>query len=213
MEVVINPTTSKRKLEDHELIQRAVKGDQKAYASLMEKYRHSIYQTVSKMVSNKEDATDLTLEAFGKAFKNLAAYSPTYAFSTWLFRIAVNNCIDHIRKQRATFLSIDEPVEPEGEHLFSANLRSISLNPEENIIREQRLELTRHIISQLDHKYRLMIELRYFEELSYEEISQELNIPLGTVKAQLFRAKEMLYEQLQRPGASAYFESTRKKKK
>lgn len=196
--------------DDYRLIQLAVNGDQLAFGQLMDRYRDSIYRTIKKMVSSKEDADDLTLEAFGKAFRSLESYRPKYAFSTWLFRIAINNCIDHIRKKRLQTLSIDDPIETDSEQDFSRNLRAETLNPEEVVIREQRIELIRTMLERLNDKYKLMIELRYFEEYSYDEISTELQMPIGTVKAQLHRAREALYELLSTPGASAYLESTRR---
>ncbi|MFK7809829.1 MAG: RNA polymerase sigma factor [Saprospiraceae bacterium] len=213
MEVTNKPpqptNLSQRAQEDYNLVLSAIDGNQKSYASLMDRYRNSIFHMMMKMVSNREDADDLTLEAFGKAFNKLPSYAPRYAFSTWLFKIAINNCIDHIRKKRLKMLSIDDPIEPEGDHNYSTNIRSTALDPEEQFIRQQRLKLMRSVLNQLSLKYRLMIELRFFEELSYDEIAQELDIPLGTVKAQLFRAKEILYNILQQPGASAYIDKPR----
>ncbi len=203
---------AQRNPEDYQLIQRAKGGDQRAYAQLMDRYRGNIHQTILKMVHNRDDADDLTLEAFSKAFRKLSSYSPTYAFSTWLFRIAINNCIDHIRKKRLQTMSIDETFEPDGDTQYSDYLKAGGRNPEEQIIYEQRKEIARVVVNQLSEKYRLMIQLRFFEELSYDEIAKELDIPLGTVKAQLFRAKEMLYEMLQKPGASAYFDNSKRKK-
>lgn len=202
-----------RAQQDYDLVQNAILGDQQAYAVLMERYRNSIYHTMLKMVNNREDADDLTLEAFGKAFHKLPSYTPRYAFSTWLFKIAINNCIDFIRKKRMQLFSIDDPIEPGSDHDFSSNLRAEILDPEEKFIRDQKLVLMRDVLGKLSHKYRLMIELRYFEELSYEEIATELDIPLGTVKAQLFRAKEILFNMLQQPGASAYLETTSRRGK
>ena len=199
--------------DDFNLVQMAIAGDQRAYSELMSRYRSSVYHTILKMVNNVEDANDLTIEAFGKAFRKLHSYTPHYAFSTWLFRIAINNCIDYIRKKRINLLSIDETIEQESEQDYSSNIRACVLDPEEQFINEQKVQLMRSLLSKLNEKYRLMIELRYFEELSYEEIAIELNIPLGTVKAQLFRAKEMLYEMIQMPGASAYLETTKRKAK
>lgn len=210
MEVATSTKLSPRAKEDYDLVLSAIHGDQGAYCLLMERYRNSIYHTMLKMVRNREDADDLTIEAFGKAFHKLPTYAPHYAFSTWLFKIAINNCIDHIRKKRIQTFSIDEPIEYESDQHFSNNLRAPNLNPEESIIRDQRIGLMRRSISQLNNKYRLMIELRYFEELSYDEIAQELGIPLGTVKAQLFRAKEILYQMMQAPSAAGYLESTRR---
>ena len=108
-------------------------------------------------------------------------------------------------------LSIDDPIEPDGDHDYSSNLRASILDPEEKFIRAQKVELMQEILQKLNLKYRLMIELRFFEELSYDEIAKELDIPLGTVKAQLFRAKEIMYNYLQQPGASAYLESTKRR--
>ena len=204
---------SPRASEDYEYVKKAIKGDQKAYAVLMERYRNSIYHMMFKMVKNRDDSEDLTLEAFGKAFAKLPSYAPRYAFSTWLFKIAINNCIDHIRKKRLHLLSIDDPIEPGGDHDFSSNIKSSVLDPEQKFIRNQRLELMRSVMNKLSLKYRLMIELRFFEELSYEEIANELNIPLGTVKAQLFRAKEIMYNHLQSPGCKAYLDNTKRRKK
>ncbi len=210
MEVVNTAKLSPKAQEDYILVQHAIEGNQGAYEILMDRYRGSIYHTMLKMVRNREDADDLTLEAFGKAFHKLPTYAPHYAFSTWLFKIAINNCIDHIRKKRIHTLSIDDPIEPQGDQDFSNNLRAVVLDPEEEIIRDQRIGLMRRSISRLSTKYRLMIELRYFEELSYDEIAQELGIPLGTVKAQLFRAKEILYQMMQTPHAASYLETTRR---
>ena len=211
--VKVQTTTnlSPRAQEDYELVQRAITGDQQAYAILMNRYRNSIFHMMLKMVNNREDADDLTLEAFGKAFNKLPSYAPRYAFSTWLFKIAINNCIDYIRKKRLHLLSIDDPIEPNGSHDFSSNIRSEALDPEERFIRQQRVKLMRRMLGKLSIKYRLMIELRFFEELSYDEIAKELDIPLGTVKAQLFRAKEILFNLLQTPNAKAYLDDTRRK--
>lgn len=212
MELTLTKHTSSKlspkACEDYQLVKAAIAGEQQAYAALLERYRPSVYNHLFKMVRNHDDAEDLTLEAFGKAFHKLSTYAPHFAFSTWLFKIAVNNCIDHIRKKRLHFLSIDQPIEPHGDRDFSGGLRNHTRNPEEEIIRQQRLQMVRRMLGQLNTKYRLMIELRYYEELSYEEIATELNIPLGTVKAQLFRAKEMLFTLMQTPGAAAYLDAT-----
>lgn len=192
MEVKINKNLSERALKDYSIVQRAVAGEEKAYSELTARYWDGVYHKMLSMVRNREDADDLTQEAFAKAFDKLSTYTPRFAFSTWLFKIGINNCIDFIRKKRLHLLSIDEKVEGEGSQDYSFNLRSRSLNPEETFIRNQKVMEMRKVLRQLNLKYRLMIELRYFEELTYEEISKELEIPLGTVKAQLYRAKELL---------------------
>lgn len=194
---------SDKALEDYNLVKKAIEqSSQSAYTSLMERYRDSIYHTMLKMVHNHDDAEDLTIEAFGKAFHKLSSYTPNYAFSTWLFKIATNNCIDFIRKQKMKTLSIDEPMFETGEEDFSKLLKTTALNPEESIMMEQRSNSLRLMIEKLQGKYRQMIEMRYFEELSYQEISEKMNLPIGTVKAQLFRAKEMLMEIYKNSGNS-----------
>jgi RNA polymerase sigma-70 factor (ECF subfamily) len=186
---------SDRASEDYELVQTALKNSsQAAYSTLMERYRDSIFHTMLKMVRNNEDAEDLTIEAFGKAFQKLPTYSPSYAFSTWLFKIATNNCIDFIRKQRMKITSIDEPVKEDSDENFGRLLKANSLNPEESYMMEQRSRLLRNMMDKLKGGYRQMIEMRYFDEMSYQEISEKMNLPIGTVKAQLFRAKELLTE-------------------
>lgn len=197
-------TLSQKATEDYSLVLKAIDGDQKAFAQLLSRYRQSVFHAILKMVRNREDAEDLTLEAFGKAFNKLSSYTPNYAFSTWLFKIAINNCIDYMRKKRLHTLSLDEPIEAGSKQDFSEMARSNTRDPEAEMIREQRVDVLRQIIGGLNDKYRLMVELRYYEQLSYEEIAVELNIPLGTVKAQLFRAKQLMSAQLQRPGATAY---------
>lgn len=179
---------------DYRLVRRAVEtGDQQAYAELMDRYRDSIYFMLLKMVNNKDDAEDLTIEAFGKAFNRLAQYTPNYAFSTWLFKIASNNCIDFIRKKKKNVLSIDNKFESDEGDSLTIDLKSQMLDPEESIIKKQKIVLMHEVVSKLKPRYRELIELRYFKEYSYEEIAEQLEIPLGTVKAQLFRAREFLY--------------------
>jgi RNA polymerase sigma-70 factor (ECF subfamily) len=179
---------------DYTLVQRAVQhGDQSAYAELMERYKDSIYYMLLKMVNNKDDAEDLTIEAFGKAFNRLDQYTPNYAFSTWLFKIASNNCIDFIRRRKKGTLSLDNPIYGNDGDEMTIDVKDHERNPEETAIHEQKVKLMREVVQKLKPRYRRLVELRYFEEFSYEEIAEELNLPLGTVKAQLFRAREFLY--------------------
>lgn len=181
-------------LRDYKLVLAAVNsGDQKAYAELMNNYRDSLYFMLLKMTNNSDDADDLTIEAFGKAFKKLDQYTPDYAFSTWLFKIASNNCIDFIRKKKKHTFSLNNRGEYENSHEMGDNIPSETLDPEERIIKTQKIEMMREVVEKLKPHYRKLIELRYFKEFSYEEISKELDLPLGTVKAQLFRAREFLF--------------------
>ncbi len=193
MEVSSTNLTEKA-IRDYQLVcQARDHGNQKAYADLMNTYREPIYYMLLKMTNSSTDADDLTIEAFGKAFKSLSQYTPEYAFSTWLFRIATNNCIDFIRKKRAKIVSIDNIYTSADGEQIGIDIASETLDPEEKIIEKQKIKMMREIVSRLKPHYRTLIELRYFDELSYEEIAQELNLPLGTVKAKLFRARDLLY--------------------
>jgi len=191
----INLRLTEKAQRDFELVKAAVeKGEQNAYAELMKNYRDTLYFMMLKMTNNPQDADDLTIEAFGKAFKNLRHYTPDFAFSTWLFKIASNNCIDFIRKRQN-----NEPISYNLNDLAETGddladiLPSTNRTPEEDIIRQQKIQSLREVIDRLKPHYKRLIELRYYEERSYEEISMELDMPLGTVKAQLFRAREFLY--------------------
>lgn len=177
---------------DLELVQKALDGDQSAYAELMDRYRESIYFMLLKMVRNQDDADDLTIEAFGKAFNRLHQYSPKYAFSTWLFKIASNNAIDFIRKKRIQLTSMDHAYENDDGDSVKINPKANTPDPEEVTIKKQKVKMMREVVTRLKPRYRELVEKRYFEELSYEEIADDMNLPLGTVKAQLFRAREFL---------------------
>jgi RNA polymerase sigma-70 factor (ECF subfamily) len=187
----VNPNFSANAKNDFNLVCRAKEGEQKAYAELMHRYKESIYFMSLKMVNNKDDAMDMTVETFGKAFENIEKYKPDFAFSTWLFRIATNNCIDFIRKKRLNVVSMDSMVDDEGDDR-PLQIRSDTLDPEEISIKKQQNEKLKDIVDKLPQRYRTLIILRYFDELSYEEIANQLDLPLGTVKAQLFRARDLL---------------------
>ena len=193
MEVATHLT--EKALRDYKLVKLAIdEGDQKAYAELMGNYRDSLYFMLLKMTNNPHDAEDLTIEAFGKAFKKLHQYTPDYAFSTWLFKIASNNCIDFIRKKKKYTFSIDQNYDDEEGTEMASRIPSETLTPEEEMVKQQKIKLMREVVEKLKPHYRTLIELRYFKEYSYDEIAEELNLPLGTVKAQLFRAREFLYQ-------------------
>ncbi len=190
-----NCNLSDKANKDYELVIKARdEGDQKAYAALMKAYRDPVYYMLLKMTGSITDAEDLTIEAFGKAFRAIDSYTPNFAFSTWLFRIATNNCIDFIRKKRTITVSMDNLyTDIDGEER-GINIASENLDPEESIIDRQKKAAMRDIVSRLKPHYRILIELRYFDEKTYEEISEQLQMPIGTVKAKLFRAKEFLLQ-------------------
>ncbi|GET26736.1 ECF RNA polymerase sigma factor SigW [Prolixibacter sp. NT017] len=194
----INPNLSENARRDLELVKLAREGDEYAFARLMNRYKDAIYFMLLKMVNNRADAEDLTIEAFGKAFTNLHQYSPKFAFSTWLFRIASNNGIDFLRKRRANTVPLENPDTDRKDSEYNPNFKSETLSPEEKYIRQQRANILRRMVSRLKPRYRMLVELRYFKEYSYDEIAKELNLPLGTVKVQLFRAREMLFNLLKK---------------
>lgn len=190
----VGPHLTDKAQRDYKLVRMAIEsGDQKAYAELLHFYKDTIYFMLLKMTNNPDDADDLTIEAFGKAFNKLDQYTPDYAFSTWLFKIASNNCIDFIRKRKKELLSLGKSVEHDDNSELAQTLPSPTLDPEEKFIEKQKIKTMRMVVEKLKPHYRRLVELRYFEELSYEEIAEELDLPLGTVKAQLFRAREFLY--------------------
>ncbi len=190
--MVKNNNLSDKGKIDLALVEKALNGNQSAYAKLMEKYRESIYFMMLKMVRKEDDAEDLTIEAFGKAFNRLHQYSPSYAFSTWLFKIASNNAIDFIRKKRIKVTSMDSAyTNSDGENV-RIDIESSEKDPEEVTIHLEKVKHMREVVKTLKPRYRDLIEKRYFEELSYEEIAQDMDLPLGTVKAQLFRARAFL---------------------
>ena len=195
----INPNLSESALRDVELIISAKAGDEKAFTQLHNHYRNSIYYMILKMVNNKLDAEELTVEAFSKAFSSINRYEPLFAFSTWLFRIASNCAIDHLRKKKVATVPMENSTQEgnTGVKHFVHSVKANADNPEECYIKSQNAIILRETVSTLKPRYRSLIEMRYFKEYTYAEIAKELNLPLGTVKIQLFRSHEMLYSLLQ----------------
>jgi len=186
---------SESSLEDDVLVKKAKGGDEKAYKEPVDKYERALYFHILKMVKDREQVEDLVQEAFVKAFDNLNTYSTNYAFSTWLYRIATNNTIDYLRKKKLKTLSIDKPMKTkDGE--MEMQLPDESASTDRNIIKKQRKKIVQNAIEDLPEKYRKVIELRHMEEKTYKEISDILDKPLGTVKAHIFRARELLYKAL-----------------
>jgi RNA polymerase sigma-70 factor (ECF subfamily) len=180
---------------DFELIKQALKGNQKAYNELVNLYKHAVFVIIYRMVHNKEEAEDLTQEAFIKAFSSLSSFSEEYPFSTWLFKIATNNCIDYLRKRKLRTYSIDKPIELKHNEV-KFELPDKEPDPEHNLIYKERTKLIQQAIDSLPEKYKTCIILRHIKEKSYEEIAKALKLPVGTVKARVFRGREMLNKQL-----------------
>ncbi len=192
---MISHLSEKAKRDYYLVVKARDHGDQSAYAELLKIYRDSLYYIMLRMTHNQTDAEDLTIEAFGRAFRSLRSYNHEFAFSTWLYNIATHNCIDYLRKSRRILftdhgISEDEPgVQPE--MVFDGP------DPEEQVIEKQKIRMMREVVDNLKPHYRILVELRYFKEWSYEEIARELGLPLGTVKAKLFRSRDLLYQILQ----------------
>ncbi|HWR74406.1 MAG TPA: sigma-70 family RNA polymerase sigma factor [Bacteroidales bacterium] len=186
---------SEKARHDLKVIDRALHGDSKAYTELLTRYRDSVYYVLLRMVNNPSDAEDLTIEAFGKAFHNLPKYVPSHAFSTWLFRIATNNCIDFMRKKSQSPRPFDQDEGEEDE--MEATVASDMRLPDEVMMDRETAASLNRIVKSLKPRYRRLIELRYFEDYSYEDIATELSLPIGTVKARLFRAKVLIANMVQ----------------
>ena len=178
------------KHRDIKTIKNALKtNNQNYYDDLMSKYHNSVHFYVNDIIKNQTISNDLTIEIMGKAFINLKSYNYKYAFSTWIFTIAKNHCIDFLRKNNLKTVSIDE-LSNNDEYFFE--VPSKDFNPEDLLIRKQRIQLLRRLVNQLPAKYMSVVKLRYFKEKSYLEISNELNLSESTIKIRLYRARKEL---------------------
>jgi RNA polymerase sigma factor (sigma-70 family) len=184
-----------KRQEDRRLIDLALQGNEKAYEALLNRYRNLVYSIMFKMVRNAQEAEDLTQEAFMKAFNSLETFNEEFAFSTWLMKIASNNCIDFLRKRKLKTYSIHEPIQYKDEKI-EIDIPDQGPTPERSLLQVERKGMIEEAINELPERYRYVIILRHKEEKSYEEISDILNLPLGTVKAQIFRAREILNRKL-----------------
>ena len=183
------------RIEDSEIIQAAIKGDDRAYKKLMHKYHDAIFNFIQRMIRDRSQVEDLTQEAFIKAFSSLKNFNDEFAFSTWLYKIAMNNSIDYIRKRKLPLYSIDKPIESKDSN-YTFELPDESYEADKELIRDQRTKLLNEAIERLPGKYKRVIYLRHVEERSYEEIAKMLRLPIGTVKAHIFRARELLNKHL-----------------
>jgi RNA polymerase sigma factor (sigma-70 family) len=193
-----SPTTSAPSAsseEDRALVTDALGGDQRAYERLVGKYEEPLRRHVGRMVRDQAVVHDLVQEAFVKAFGSLESYSPAYAFSTWLYRIATNHTIDYIRKKKLPTFSIDKPVQTKDGQL-QMELPDTTYRPDRAIVTGQRNAILKEAIDALPKKYHRVIVMRHQQEMTYDEIATELDLPLGTVKAHIFRARALLNKAL-----------------
>jgi RNA polymerase sigma-70 factor, ECF subfamily len=179
------------KEEDIQLVARARSGDERAFRALVEKYERPVFSICLRMVRNRDEATDLSQDSFIKVFASLDRYNPAYAFSSWLFKITSNLCIDYLRKRRVETYPMDEPIDGDNGEI-RRQYEAPDPNPEEVFVRREKMGRLEAAIDALPEHYRIMLILRHQEDLSYEEIADNLSIPLGTVKARIHRAREML---------------------
>lgn len=186
---------NKSKAEDIALIDEALSGKQSSYEKLMKKYYQMIYNLVYRMISKKEDVEDLTQEAFIKAFNSLQNFDKQFAFSTWRFKIATNNAIDYLRKKKLYTFSIDKEIQADDSD-YKFEIPDHENKPDKHILDDQLKQIINEAIETLPPKYKSVIVLRHKEEKEYEEIAKELKIPLGTVKAHIFRGRELLNKYL-----------------
>ena len=183
------------KEDDQILIKKALAGNESAYKLLLNKHKDAIFRLIVKIVHNQEEAQDLVQETFMKAFGSLSSYKCQYRFTTWLYKIAANNCIDFLRKRRLISVSLDQPLETkDGE--VTIEIADWTYNPEADLASRQKSLSIDAAIETLPQKYREVIIFRHKQEKSYEEIAQILGIPVGTVKARIFRARELLKKKL-----------------
>lgn len=181
--------------KDRELVSRALDGDQFAYGLLVQKYRRGLSLHIKRTIGDETGIEDLVQESFVKAFNALKTYSTNYAFSTWLYKIASNHAIDYKRKRRLATISLDKPtLTNDGE--VRKEIPDVSYRPDRRIEGGQRTNIIQDAIDSLPPKYNRVIVMRHQEEKSYEEIAQELDLPLGTIKAHIFRARKILYRLL-----------------
>lgn len=166
-------------------------GDTSAFSFLQKKYTSVISSLIRRMIKDEDDVDDLTQETFIKAYNALRTFRQEYAFSSWIYRIASNNCIDFLRKKRFPTISINKPLDCSDDDLF-LEIEDSSNIPDLKVISEEKLKILNDAIDALPENYQKIIKMRHFDELDYNEIAEKLELPLGTVKAHLFRARKIL---------------------
>lgn len=181
--------------EDFQAIRDVLAGKESSFGFLQEKYRPRITGLIRRMIKDEDDVKDLVQESFIKAYKALPNFQFGYNFSAWIYRIASNNCIDFLRKKRFKTISIDQPLKSDEDHYL--DIEDNNMLPDVSLISKERKQIINQAIEELPENYRTIINLRHKEELDYKEIAEKLDLPLGTVKAHLFRARKSLLEALQ----------------
>lgn len=184
-----------RALADEELVRRSLAGDKSAYGTIVERHQRRMVGYLQRMLRDREAALDVAQETFIKAWQALARYDPSWRFSTWLYSIASNAAIDHMRARRRKLVSLDEPIQTEDSEV-SRELPSPDDGPDLLAEGEEMREVLEKAIAKLPEEYRMLILLRHPVGKSYEEIAEMTRLPMGTVKNRIFRARQQLKEML-----------------
>ncbi|WP_338450571.1 RNA polymerase sigma factor SigW [Niallia oryzisoli] len=176
-------------------VKQVLKGDQNAFGEIVEIYKDKVFQLSFRMLGNRHEAEDIAQEAFIRAYVNIQSFNINLKFSTWLYRIATNLCIDRIRKKKPDYYLDAEVAGTEGLTMYSQIPATTPL-PEDDVESLELQDTIQREISNLPEKYRTVIVLKYIDELSLNEISEILDMPLGTVKTRIHRGREALRKQL-----------------
>jgi RNA polymerase sigma-70 factor (ECF subfamily) len=182
--------------EDYNIILRILDGETADFEILQKKYKRVISSLIRRMIKDEDDIDDLTQETFIKTYNALDKFQHGFSFSSWIYRIASNTCIDFLRKKRFNFVYIDQPINNNEEEQF-IEIEDSSYQPDKEYLINERKNILKNAIDTLPENYREIIKMRHEDELDYKEISTQLDIPLGTVKAHLFRARKLLLNALQ----------------
>jgi RNA polymerase sigma-70 factor, ECF subfamily len=175
--------------EEQVWLEQARRGDKTAFGKLIEAYQTPVYNLAYRMLNNSGEAEEAAQEAFIRAYTRLDSYDPAHKFSTWMLSITSNYCIDLIRKRRALLLSLDEPLPP-----HPALMSDNSKGPEAQVVMNEQQELVQNLLNELPEDYREAVVLRYWYDLSYDEIAEVMDTTVSAIKSRLFRARRQLAE-------------------
>ncbi len=185
-------------VDDRVYVRRALDGDDAAFAVLVRRYERGLYNVAYRMVRDAELAKDLTQDIFIRVHGALAKYDPVYPFTSWIYRVASNLCIDHIRRKKLKTVSLDAPVSLGDDETVTRDVEDPGQDPEGELLETDRARLLREALDDLPEAHRLVLLLRHQRDLSYDEIALTLDLPLGTVKARIHRAREALRKVLEK---------------
>lgn len=194
MQKIENKIKNIDEVSDNDIIKSILEGNKEDFGLLQKRYKRIIGNLIKKMIRDEDDIDDLIQETFIKAYNALPTFQFSYSFSSWIYRIASNTCIDFIRKRKFNFVYIDEHTGDDDDPVYE--IKDTSYQPDLEYHSKEKREILKKAIDELPDNYKTIIKLRHEEELEYQEISEKLNLPLGTVKVHLFRARKQLYDAL-----------------